>query len=74
MKEGCAMSDKKSFMFIGVAFIIAALVLFLIGGYIEGWDYVKWLTSPSAFIFYSLVTLYALIVGAWLIQERIIRP
>lgn len=50
---------KKLFVWTGAGFAAAALVLFLVGGYMSGWDIAGWFSTPTAYILYFLVAFYA---------------
>lgn len=60
---------KKLFVWTGVGFAALALVLFLVGGYMSGWDIVGWFSTPTAYILYFLVAFYAIFVAFVFMQD-----
>lgn len=58
------MSNRnKGLIITGVALLIVALIVFLVGGYLAGWDFKAWFVSNQAIWVYVLVGIYILVVG-----------
>lgn len=62
---------NKVLIITGIIVLLCALFVFLIGGWIAGWDFAGFFTS-SVFVWICvLVGLYAVVVAAYLIKDWI---
>lgn len=62
---------NKALIFTGVILLVVALISFLVGGYLSGWDLIGFWTTPMAIWLYVLLGLYVFGVGALLLWEKI---
>lgn len=67
------MRNNKTIIITGIVFLIIAVAVFLFGGYIAGWDFKGWFTSPTAIWSYVLIGIYILFLIAMLIWRFIDR-
>ena len=66
-------SRNKALMITGIAIAAIALVVFLTGGWLAGWDFAAYFASPSFGWLCVLLLLYAGAVAGILIKDRINR-
>ena len=62
---------NKALILTGALALGLALVAFIVGGIIAGWDFAAWFSSPAFVWVCVLVGLYGLTVGAILAWDRI---
>lgn len=64
--------NKVIYITCGIAGIIA-LILFIVGGYLAGWDFKAWFLSPHAFAVYTILGIGILYLAFAIIKEHIKR-
>lgn len=62
---------NKALIITGIILLVVALAVFLIGGWLAGWDFVSYFKSPAFVWICVILGLYLLGVGAILIFEKI---
>ena len=62
---------NKALIITGIILLVVALAVFLIGGWLAGWDFVAYFKSRAFVWVCVIVGLYVLGVGAILIFEKI---
>ena len=65
------MKHKKLLLISAGVFLVFALVMLLVGGYIAGWDILGWFTSKYAMWMYLIGGLYILFVVGLVIYDKI---
>lgn len=65
------MKHKKLLLISAGVFLVFALTMLLVGGYIAGWDIVGWFTSKYAMWMYLIGGLYILFVVGLVIYDKI---
>lgn len=67
------MKRNKALIITGVILLIVALVIFLIGGWLAGWDFVGFFKSPLFIWILVIIGLYAIGVISLLVVDKINR-
>lgn len=67
------MKRNKALIITGVILLIVALVIFLIGGWLAGWDFVAFFKSPLFIWILVIIGLYAIGVISLLVVDKINR-
>lgn len=62
---------NKVLIITGIILLFVALIIFLIGGYLAGWDYAKWFTSSQAIWIYLFIGLYGITVLGIIVSDKI---
>lgn len=62
---------NKALIITGIILLVVALAVFLIGGWLAGWDFAAYFKSPAFVWLCVILGLYLLGVGAILIYEKI---
>lgn len=65
------MKHKKLLLISAGVFLVFALIMLLVGGYIAGWDILGWFTSKYAMWMYLIGGLYILFVVGLVIYDKI---
>ena len=65
------MEHKKLLLISACVFLIFAIIMLLVGGYIAGWDILGWFTSKYAMWMYLIGGLYILFVVGLVIYDKI---
>ena len=65
------MKHKKLLIISSCVFLVFALVMLLVGGYIAGWNILGWFTSKHAMSMYLIGGLYILFVAGIVIYDKI---
>ena len=65
------MEHKKLLLISAGIFLVFAIVMLLVGGYIAGWDILGWFTSKYAMWMYLIGGLYILFVVGLVIYDKI---
>ncbi len=65
------MKHKKLLLISAGIFLVFALIMLLVGGYIAGWDILGWFTSKYAMWMYLIGGLYILFVVGLVIYDKI---
>ena len=65
------MEHKKLLLISAGVFLVFALIMLLVGGYIAGWDILGWFTSKYAMWMYLIGGLYILFVVGLVIYDKI---
>ena len=64
---------NKALIITGVILLVVALVVFLIGGWLAGWDFIAYFKSQSFVWLCVLVGVYILSVASIIVYEKIKR-
>lgn len=64
---------NKALIITGVILLAVALVVFLVGGYLAGWDFVAYFKSQNFVWLCVVVGVYLVLVSIVLIRDRIER-
>ena len=67
------MNRNKALIITGVILLVIALVVFLVGGYLAGWDYIGFFQSPLFIWICVIIGLYAIGVISLLVVDKINR-
>jgi hypothetical protein len=62
---------NKAIIITGILLLIVSLIIFLLAGYLAGWDFAAWFTSSQAIWIYVLIGLYVFGVIVLLVVEKI---
>ena len=65
------MKHKKLLIVCSCVFLVFALVMLLVGGYIAGWDILGWFTGKYAMWMYLIGGLYILFFVGLVIYDKI---
>lgn len=65
------MKHKKLLLISAGVFLVFAIIMLLVGGYIAGWDILGWFTSKYAMRMYLIGGLYILFVVGLVIYDKI---
>ena len=60
---------NKSLIITGIIVLVCALVAFLTGGWIAGWDFIAFFKSSTFMWIMILVGIYALVVAVILVRD-----
>lgn len=71
MEQAFNMKHKKLLLISAGVFLVFALIMLLVGGYIAGWDILGWFTSKYAMWMYLIGGLYILFVVGLVIYDKI---
>lgn len=62
---------NKALTIAGSIMLVIAAVLFMVGGYLAGWDFAAYFRSQSFVWLCVLVGLYVLVVAAVIVRDKI---
>ena len=62
---------NKGLIITGVILLIVALIVFLIGGYLAGWNFVAFFHSQTFILICVLVGIYVVSVTALIVYDKI---
>lgn len=62
---------NKALIIVGVVLGIIAIILFIIGGWLSGWDIVAWFKSSQAMICFAIFGVYSFVIIGFMCADMI---